>query len=332
MRPLQAQALTSESITLSVIVPVCNESEVIEQLHQRLTKVLRSLSISSEIIYIDDGSTDNSWIKLQALPECCSEQTLVSMSRNFGKEAAMSAGLDAAKGDVVIIIDADLQDPPELIPQMLEQWREGFDIVNMRRRQRLGESWLRIKTASLYYRILNLLADIKIPENVGDFRLLSRRVVDSINTLPEKSRYMKGLFAWPGFQTTEILFDRAARHAGATKWNYWKLFGLALDGITSFSVRPLRLATLFGTITSLFALLFILAIAVNSLIFGEAISSHSSLMVVILLLAGIQLMGIGLLGEYVGRIFIESKQRPLYQVMKQITKPSLSPVKKLSRQ
>ena len=306
---------------VTVIVPSFNESDVIEEFHQRLTEVLNRLSFATELIYIDDGSTDDTWKKLQALPACKSEQLLICLSRNFGKEAAMSAGLEASHGDAVILIDCDLQDPPELIPWMLTEWQQGYDIINMRRRKRLGESWLKRASATAYYRILNRLSDIHIPENVGDFRLLSRRVVNHINALPEKTRYMKGLFAWPGFQQKELLFDRDPRQAGNTKWRYLKLFGLAFEGITSFSTQPLKLATWSGLCISLLSLTYASAIIIKKLLFGDVVAGYTSLMVVVLFLGGIQLLAMGLLGEYVGRIFVESKQRPRYLTQKITTKP-----------
>ena len=315
-KPLPAQ------ITLSIIVPAYNESAVIEQFHDRLTAVLDTMAASSEIIYVNDGSKDDTWKKLQLLPQNKSEQVLISLSRNFGKEAAMSAGLEASRGKAVILIDSDLQDPPELIPDMLTQWHEGYDIINMRRRERHGESWLKKTSAAVFYRLLNKLSDIHIPENVGDFRLLSRKVVDHLNALPEKTRYMKGLFAWPGFRQKEILFDRDPRMAGETKWHYFKLLGFAFEGITSFSVRPLKLATWTGVGIFTGALIYALMIIMQTLVYGQAVAGYASLMVVMLFLGGVQLMAMGLLGEYVGRIFIESKQRPLYLTMKKLTKPA----------
>ena len=306
----------NEAVTLSVVVPVYNESQVIDRFHHRLTEVLDALAFSSEIIYINDGSTDNTWDKLQALPQSHSKQILTTLSRNFGKEAAMSAGLDSSQGEAVIIIDCDLQDPPELIPDMITRWQDGFDVVNMRRRKRHGESWLKRCSAAAYYRLLNRLSDIAIPENVGDFRLLSRSVVDQVNALPEKGRYMKGLFAWPGFRKTEIVFDRAPRLAGESKWPLLKLLNLAMEGITSFSVSPLKLASWSGALISL--------IAIGHGVFSLGINpgNHSPLITVVLFLGGIQLIAVGLLGEYVGRIFIETKQRPVYLTMKTITRPA----------
>ncbi len=320
-RPSRHTPTTEPDKLLSIIVPCYNEAAVIERFHQRLINVLNQLPIPSEIIYIDDGSTDDTWQKLQALTPDQSQLVLIALSRNFGKEAAMSAGLDASRGDAVIVIDSDLQDPPELIPQMLEEWQKGYDIINMRRRKRYGESWLKRASATVYYRLLNRLSDIHIPENVGDFRLLSRRLVDHINALPEKTRYMKGLFAWPGFQQKELLFDRDPRWAGESKWHYFKLLGLAFEGITSFSVQPLKLATWCGAIISLLSLIFAVVIVMKKLFWGDPVAGYSSLMAVMLFLGGIQLMAMGVLGEYVGRIFIESKQRPRYLIREVDTKP-----------
>ncbi|WBA82393.1 glycosyltransferase family 2 protein [Endozoicomonas sp. GU-1] len=309
-------------VELSIIVPLFNEAAVVEQFHRRLTCVLDAMSTGSEIIYIDDGSSDETWRKLQLLSQNTSEQALIRLSRNFGKEAAMSAGIEAARGSAVILIDSDLQDPPELIPDMVDMWRKGYDIINMRRRERHGESWLKKTSAAVFYRLLNRLSDIPIPGNVGDFRLLSRRVVDHINALPEKTRYMKGLFSWPGFRQKVLFFDRDPRAAGETKWNYLKLLGLAFEGITSFSIQPLRLASWGGFLTATLAVLYALVIVFQALTLGIAPPGYASLMVATLFLGGVQLLAIGLLGEYVGRIFIETKQRPLYLVMKKSIKPA----------
>ncbi|GAK84401.1 polymyxin resistance protein ArnC [Vibrio ponticus] len=247
----------------------------------------------------------------------------ISLSRNFGKEAAMSAGLEYSRGEAVILIDADLQDPPELIPQMLTKWREGFDVVNMQRRERHGETWLKRQSAALFYRLLNSLTKSTIPENVGDFRLLSRRVVEHINRMPERNRYMKGIFSWPGFTQYTLQFDRDARFCGQTKWNYLKLFGLAVDGITSFSIRPLRLATFFGALIAGAAFIYGMVIITQTLLWGNEVTGYPSLMVVQLALGGIQLLSIGVLGEYIGRIFIEAKQRPLFLVRSVKEKPAV---------
>ncbi|MBW3164991.1 glycosyltransferase family 2 protein [Ferrimonas balearica] len=308
-------------ITLSVIVPLYNETEVLPALHQRLTQVLDAMPERCEIVFVDDGSKDGSHQMAQNLPRSSSEHLCLSLSRNFGKEAAMSAGLAYARGQAVILLDADLQDPPELIPDMLAKWREGYDVVNMQRRRRLGESWFKRTSAAAYYRILNWLSEMPIPENVGDFRLLSRQVVDQLNALPERSRYMKGLFAWPGFKQITLQFDRDPREAGDTKWNYPKLVGLAMDGITSFSIRPLRLATWTGLTIALGAFLYGGWVVAKTLLWGETVAGYPSLMVAVLALGGVQLVAMGLLGEYLGRVYIETKGRPNYLVAEVIERP-----------
>ena len=302
---------------LSVIIPVFNESESIIECHSRVCSVLESLNEASEIIYVNDGSTDDSWGQLFELSSPAKQVTIttINLSRNFGKEAAMSAGLVEAKGDAVILLDADLQDPPELIPEMLIEWRKGYDVVDMKRKSRDGESWFKIFTASLFYKLINNLSDLPIPENVGDFRLLDRKVVDQINLLPEKTRFMKGLFAWPGFRRTTLEFNRDPRIAGETKWNYTKLIHLAFEGITSFSTKPLRVATMAGLFTSACAIVMMLFVLFKTVLFGEMVAGYPTLITVILLLGGVQLLSIGLMGEYVGRLFIEAKGRPLYLVM-----------------
>ncbi|TFH92827.1 glycosyltransferase family 2 protein [Vibrio ouci] len=302
------------AITLSVIVPYFNEQDVLPELHARLTAVLDQLPDSSEIIYIDDGSTDDSLRLVNRFESLTSSIQSVALSRNFGKESAMSAGLEHSNGLAVIVIDADLQDPPELIPEMLAKWREGYDIVNMQRRERLGETWFKRQSAAAFYRLLNSMVKSEIPENVGDFRLLAREVVDHINALPERNRYMKGIFAWPGFKQATIQFQRDARFCGETKWNYFKLIGLAVDGITSFSIRPLRIATVLGSLIALSAFIYGMMIVAKTMLFGDPVTGYPSMMVVQLALGGIQLLCVGVMGEYIGRIFIETKQRPLYLI------------------
>lgn len=311
------------AITLSVIVPYFNESKVLPSLHSRLTAVLDSLPERCEIIYVDDGSSDDSLQVVEGFQSSSSIVRSLSLSRNFGKESAMSAGLEYSRGEAVVLIDADLQDPPELITQMLEKWREGYDVINMQRRERHGETWFKRQSAAIYYRLLNTLVKSDIPENVGDFRLLSRRVVDHINRMPERNRYMKGIFSWPGFNQCILQFDRDARFSGETKWNYFKLLGLAMDGITSFSIRPLRLATIFGSVIAAGSLFYGLFIVAQTMFWGNAVTGYPSLMVVQLAIGGIQLLCIGLLGEYIGRIFIEAKQRPLFLVQSVKEKPAV---------
>lgn len=304
----------NSAITLSVIVPYFNEQDVLPELHARLTAVLDQLPDSSEIIYIDDGSTDDSLRLVNRFESLTSSIQSVALSRNFGKESAMSAGLEHSNGLAVIVIDADLQDPPELIPEMLAKWREGYDVVNMQRSERLGETWFKRQSATAFYRLLNSMVKSEIPENVGDFRLLAREVVEHINALPERNRYMKGIFAWPGFKQATLQFQRDARFCGETKWNYFKLIGLAVDGITSFSIRPLRIATVLGSLIALSAFIYGMMIVAKTMLFGDPVTGYPSMMVVQLALGGIQLLCVGVMGEYIGRIFIETKQRPLYLI------------------
>lgn len=304
----------SVAISVSIIVPFFNEQDVLAEFHQRLRKVLDKLPERCEIIYVNDGSSDNSQQLVESLNSGTSAMCCINLSRNFGKECAMSAGLDVSRGLAVILIDADLQDPPELIPDMLRHWRKGYDIVNMQRQKRHGESWFKRFSAAAFYRILNKLSKNPIPENVGDFRLLSRVVVDNLTQLKERNRYMKGLFTWPGFRQITVPFDRDKRFSGESKWNYLKLVGLAIDGITAFSIRPLRLATFAGIAVAISAMIYGAIIVAKTLLFGETVSGYPSMMVVQLTLGSIQLITIGFLGEYIGRIFIETKERPLYIV------------------
>ncbi|WP_128160059.1 glycosyltransferase family 2 protein [Vibrio chagasii] len=322
-RPKESLSQIHPAVLLSIIVPFYNEQEVLEEFHSRLTKVLDSLPITSEIVYVDDGSKDNSLDVVSSFTSINSSISVIGLSRNFGKESAMSAGLEHCRGQAVILLDADLQDPPELIPQIIAKWREGYDVVNMQRRQRDGETWFKKFSAASFYKVMNAAAKIDVPENVGDFRLLSREVVDHINQLPERNRYMKGIFSWPGFRQATIQFNRDARFCGETKWNYLKLIGLAMDGITSFSIRPLRIATAVGGLVALSAFIYGMVIVFKTMMFGEPITGYPSMMVVQLALGGIQLLSIGLMGEYIGRIFIETKNRPLYLIQSVVDTPAL---------
>ncbi|WP_373948071.1 glycosyltransferase family 2 protein [Vibrio pomeroyi] len=322
-RPKISTSQINPAVSLSIIVPFYDEQEVLEEFHYRLTKVLDSLPITSEIVYVDDGSKDNSLDLVSSFTSINSSISVIGLSRNFGKESAMSAGLEHCRGQAVILLDADLQDPPELIPQMVAKWREGYDVVNMQRSQRDGETWFKKFSAASFYKVMSVAAKIDVPENVGDFRLLSREVVDHINQLPERNRYMKGIFSWPGFRQATIQFKRDARFCGETKWNYLKLIGLAMDGITSFSIRPLRIATAVGGLVALTAFVYGMVIVFKTLMFGEPITGYPSMMVVQLALGGIQLLSIGLMGEYIGRIFIETKNRPLYLIQSVVDTPAL---------
>jgi glycosyltransferase involved in cell wall biosynthesis len=304
-----------QRVVLTVVVPTYNEMAVLDICYQRLHGVMEGIGLPYELLYVDDGSRDGSGETLMSLASQDSHVRVVRLSRNFGKEAAITAGLDHAQGEGVILIDADLQDPPELIPDMVAAWRNtGADVIAMRRRSRSGESWFKRSCAHVFYRTLSRLSEFPIPEDTGDFRLLSRRAVDSINRLPERSRYMKGLFAWVGFPTHEIVYDRAPRAAGHSKWGFFGLFRLALEGVTSFSAAPLRWVTGLGLLTAAVGAAFGLWIVVKTLQGQPAPSGYPSSVAVMTFLGGIQLLSIGLLGEYIGRIYVESKQRPRYLV------------------
>ena len=299
---------------LSVIVPVHNESPVLGEFHRQVSAVLDETDCACELIYVDDGSSDDSIHVLNGIREQDSRVAIIELSRNFGKEVALSAGLDHARGEAVIVIDADLQDPPELIHTFLREWRAGYDVVYGQRIDRRGDSRMKILTAKWFYRTLNYLSDVEIPEDVGDFRLLSRRAVDALVSLPERHRYMKGLYAWIGFPQKSIPYVRQPRESGHTKWNYWRLWNFALEGITSFSDVPLKIATYLGVVTSGVAILYGLFLFVRTLIWGNPVPGYPSLIIVMLFLGGVQLICLGIIGEYLARTFQESKARKLYFV------------------
>ncbi len=301
--------------TVTVLIPCYNEDNSLSILYERLQFVFQNLKeYNFQILLVNDGSTDNTLEKMQELRTKDSSVSYLSLSRNFGKENAMLAGLDYAEGDAVILMDADLQDPPELIPQMLQEWENGYDDVYARRRNRAGETWFKKATAHWYYRILQRFADIEIPADVGDFRLLNRQAVDALCSLREKQRYTKGLFCWIGYNKKELLFDRDPRVAGNSKMNFLKLLGLAVDGITSFSVAPLRLASILGLLISSIAFIYLLFVIGKTLLFGDPVAGYPSMISIILFMGGIQLVVLGIIGEYVGRIFYEAKKRPDYLV------------------
>ena len=295
---------------ISIIVPMHNEEAGIPEFFSRITPILQSTG-EYEIICVNDGSTDNTALLLAERAAADARIKVINFSRNFGKEAALTAGLDYANGAAVIPIDADLQDPPELIPELIAKWHEGFKVVLATRKTR-DESWLKRKSATLFYKLISRLSNVRIPKNTGDFRLMDRQVVDSIKNLPERTRFMKGLFAWAGFSTTTIYYDRPQRFAGKTSWNYIKLWSFALDGIFAFSTKPLKIWTYLGGVISLFAFVFGAIILLKTLIYGSDLPGYASIMVVILFLGGIQLVSLGIIGEYVGRIYRETKLRPLY--------------------
>ena len=300
--------------TLSVVVPLYNEEEVLPILHRRLLAAVAAIAGGIEIVYVDDGSTDRTGQMLQQLRLACPLVSVVRFSRNFGKEQALTAGLQLARGDAVVLIDADLQHPPEMIPAMVAAWRDGADVVNMRRRDRGDESWLRRSSARLFYRLINGLSDTPIPPDIGDFRLFSRRAVDALNQLPERNRFMKGLFAWIGFRQTTLDFDCDERAAGESKWRWRQLLHFAVEGVTAFSVTPLKIASYAGLTSALVAFGYGLYFLVKTLVFGDPVAGFPTLIVVVLMLGGLQLLAIGVLGEYLGRLCLESKRRPLYIV------------------
>lgn len=302
-------------LTLSIVVPVFNEIETVGLFLDRVTQVFNKASgIDLDILFVNDGSTDNTLDRLLELQQDNSSIRIVDLSRNFGKEAALTAGLKAAVGQVVVPIDVDLQDPPELILNMVEKWREGFDVVLGKRINRDSDSWAKQKSAVWFYRIHNKIADPEIPENVGDFRLMDRTVVDALNELPESRRFMKGLFAWVGFRTATVEYARPERVAGTTKFNGWRLWNFALEGLTSFSTDPLRIWTYLGGVVALTSFLFAIFIVLRVLIHGIDLPGYASTVIAVTFLGGLQLIGIGIIGEYLGRAYIESKRRPVYLV------------------
>ena len=299
---------------LSIVVPAYNEQEVLPEFHRRTTAALEKLGLPFEIIYVNDGSRDNTMEVLRDLHTKDPRAVVVSLSRNFGKEAAMTAGFEHVRGEAMVIIDSDLQDPPELIATLVEGWREGYDMVYARRRKRDGESFIKKLTAKYFYRVIRSVSRVQIPNDTGDFRLLSRRALDALLKLREEHRFMKGLFAWIGFKQKAVEYDRDPRFAGVTKWNYWKLWNYAIEGITSFTIAPLKVATYLGFFVALFSFLYAAYVIYKTIAFGESVAGYPSLMVVILFLGGVQLLFIGVLGEYLGRTFNEVKRRPLYFV------------------
>lgn len=301
--------------TITILVPCYNEENSLDLFFERLQCVLANLrEYKIKVLLVNDGSRDNTLAKMQELHSKDPSVSYLSLSRNFGKENAMLAGLDYAEGDAVILMDVDLQDPPELIPEMIQEWENGYDDVYARRRSRTGETWLKKASAYYYYRLLQKLADIEIPADVGDFRLLDRQAVNALCTLREKQRYTKGLFSWIGYKKKELLFDRDPRAVGNSKMSFIKLFSLAVDGITSFSVAPLRLASVLGLLISSIAFVYLLFVVAKTLLFGDPVAGYPSMISIILFIGGIQLIVLGIIGEYVGRIFYEAKGRPDYLV------------------
>ena len=309
---------------VSVIVPVKDEEQAIQPFLARVSAVLDALrdpdggSVLWEILFVDDGSSDATLAAIMAANRMDPRIVGISLSRNFGKEAALSAGLDHARGETVVPIDVDLQDPPEMIGAMLDQWRQGSEVVFGVRRNRMSDSLPKRLTADLYYRAHNWLSEDKIPEHAGDFRLLDRKVVEVIRAMPERNRFMKGLFSWGGFKQAAVYYDRAERRIGQTKFNYLKLWKLAVDGITSASTAPLRVWSYIGFVIAAVAMLYALFLIGRVILYGIDVAGYASMMVAVLFLGGVQLMSLGILGEYIGRILVETKRRPIYIVRETI--------------
>lgn len=300
---------------LSIVVPVLDEQDSLAPLHERLTAVAAGLDgLDTEFIYVNDGSRDDSLACLHALQAEDARISVLDLSRNFGKEAAMTAGLDHCRGDAVVLIDADMQDPPELIPQLIEQWRAGHDVVYALRESRSGETRLKRLTAWLFYRLMGRVGEVAIPADAGDFRLLSRQAVDALSQLRERHRFNKGLFTWIGYPQTAVTYQREGRGSGRSKWSYWRLWNYALEGITSHSTLPLRFAMYLGFIVAGFAFLRALFLIWEKLVLGNPVAGYPSLMVSILFLGGVQLITLGIIGEYLGRTYGETKARPLYLI------------------
>lgn len=303
-----------ENPSISIVVPCYNEEGVIHIFLEHIEPILVGLNKNYEIIFVNDGSTDNTFEVMLNAKNSHKNIRVLNLSRNFGKEAALTAGLEQAKGDAIIPIDVDLQDPPELIVSFIEKWEEGFDVVLAKRADRTSDSFLKRVSAEYFYKIHNQISDIAIPRNVGDYRLMSRRVIEALKTLPENQRFMKGLFSWAGYKTTYVEYTREVRVAGKSSFNGWKLWNFALDGITGFSTVPLRVWLYVGVVISFLSFLLGCTVIVKTLIFGIDLPGYASLITIVLFLGGIQLMGIGILGEYIGRIYKEAKRRPTYVI------------------
>ncbi|MDA8027431.1 MAG: glycosyltransferase family 2 protein [Nitrospiraceae bacterium] len=320
-RPI-SPVLETKRDFISLVVPFYNEGEGVRFFTEAIVPIMEQIpGIGFEVVCVDDGSRDRTLELLLGVAGSDSRFRVVELSRNFGKEAALTAGIDAARGDAIIPIDADLQDPPELIPVLIEEWRKGAEMVLAYRSDRRSDTFMKRKTAELFYRIHNQLSNVKVPENVGDFRLMDRVVVDSLKQLPERQRFMKGLFTWVGFRTVSVSYVRKPRITGTTKLSPWKLWNFALEGITSFSTAPLRIWTYVGSIGALAAFFYGSFIAIRTIVFGVDVPGYASLLVSILFIGSLQLISVGVLGEYIGRIYIETKQRPTYIVRKVYQNP-----------
>lgn len=312
-----SQNKTARPELVSIVIPAYNEEDVLRPCYERLQAILAAIpDCLFEIVFVNDGSVDRTQEIIDELCERDERVTSIDLSRNFGKEAAMTAGLDHAVGDAVVIIDADLQDPPELIPRLIAEWRSGYEVVYGKRTHRDGESWLKKSTAAMFYRAIRVFSRVEIPADTGDFRLMSRRAVDALRQLREQHRFMKGLFSWVGFRSKPLEYRRDPRLAGQTKFSYWKLWNFALEGITSFTIAPLKIASYLGLFIALAAFFFGAWVVLRTIFFGEPVRGYPTILVTILMLGGAQLFFIGILGEYLGRVFGETKRRPLYLIQK----------------
>ncbi len=309
--------ISESKVELSVVVPMYNEESNIDLFFERLQASINKLTQQYEIICVNDGSTDNTMDRLIHYHKIDSRIKIINFSRNFGKETALTAGLRYSRGEAVIPIDADLQDPPEMIESLVAKWREGYDVVYAVRTKRHGESWSKRFTAYMFYKIINLFSETPIPKNTGDFRLMDRRVVEVLNQIPERTRFMKGLFAWVGFKQVGLAYERQPRHLGETTWNLWKLWNFALDGITLFSTAGLKFWSYVGITISLLAFLYAIFLIFYTFFLGKDVPGYASIMVSVLFLGGLQLISLGILGEYLGRVYAEVKHRPLFIVSEQ---------------
>ena len=300
--------------SITFVIAAYNEQAALPLMHARLAAVMDALDADAQVLYVDDGSRDGTWDVMQQLAAADPRVGLLRLARNFGKELALTAGLDHVDTDAAMVLDADGQDPPELVPQFVAKWREGYDVVYGTRLRRDSETWLKRATAAAFYRVMGRLSDTSIPRDTGDFRLISRRVLDALRQMRERQRFMKGLFAWVGFRQVSFPYEREARVAGGSKFNYWRLWNLALEGITSFSTVPLRLATYVGVFTAIVAFAWGLWIIARTVLWGDPVQGWPSLMTAMLFLGGLQLVALGIVGEYLGRLYVEVKQRPLYLV------------------
>ena len=311
---MEQPPLKPRPASLTIICPMKNEAGNLAAFFARLVPVLESVADTYEILCINDGSSDDTLPQLLLARERNPHIRIADLSRNFGKEAALTCGIELARGDVVIPMDADLQHPPEVIPDMVRHWREGFEVVLAKRQSREAEHWARRTTAGWFYRLQNKISEVDIPADVGDFRLMDRKVIEALKRLPERRRFMKGLFAWAGFRQTTVTFVCEPRYAGTSKFSGWRLWNFALEGITSFSTVPLRIWTYIGSTIAAFALVYAVFLLLKTLIYGRDVPGYASLITSVLFLGGLQLAGLGVLGEYIGRIYGEVKQRPIYIV------------------